>query len=125
MLKGKTFLYIEDELEIANLVLDELRELGAKCIFATEFKDSSKKINFQKYDLILTDLRIINGSTLDLISSVKNNVKHVNYKTPIVVCSAFVDDEIYKNYSGLIHSYVNKPFKMKALIQAISKSQDL
>lgn len=125
MFKGKNFLYIEDELDIADLVLDELRELGAKCIFTPEFKDASKKINFQKYDLILTDLRIINGSTLELISSIKNNPKHVNYETPIIVCSGFVDDEIIDNYSGIIHSYVNKPFKMKTLIDKINESQDL
>lgn len=125
MFKGKTFLYIEDEMHIANLVLDELRELGAKCIHTTEFKDAEKKVNFQKYDLILTDLRIINGTSEEIIKSIKKNPKHVNFKTPIIVCSGFIDDNMERDYQGIIHSYVSKPFKMKELVSKIQISQEL
>lgn len=124
MFKGKTFLYIEDEITIAHLVLDELRDLGAKCIHTTEFKDAVKKVNFQKYDLILSDLKIINGTSEEIITSIKNNPKHVNNKTPIILCSGFIDDELKENFKKSIYYFLNKPFQMDTLIEIISNSQD-
>lgn len=121
MFAGKTFLYIEDEEGIAEIILDELRELGAKCIHSKRVDDAIIKANFQKYDVIISDIRLLDGSGDDIIKSIKTNNKHVNYKTPIIVSSGYVSQELKVQIGKYISAFLSKPHKVSDLTDEIKK----
>jgi len=122
MFSGKTFLYIEDEIEIANLVLDEFREKGAKCIHAVEYKDAVNKANFQKFDIIITDIRLKLGFGDDLVNLIKTNDNHVNYNTPVIVNSAFISDDLRSKIGSFVFEFLPKPHRMSTLIGLVEKA---
>lgn len=121
MFAGKTILYIEDEMVLAELILDELRELGLKCIHTPSYPDAVKKANFQKYDAIITDIRLEQGTGDELITLIKTNPKHVNYETHIIVTSAYITNEIQDSISGKVKAILNKPHSMDDLINTLKK----
>jgi DNA-binding response OmpR family regulator len=121
MYVGKTILYIEDEEMLVDLVVEELRDAGFKCIHASEFSDAQKKANNQKFDLIITDLQILKGSADELIVQIRENEKHVNNQTPIIVTSAHITDEIHKRIDNHINSVLKKPHTIDHIFEEIDK----
>lgn len=69
-LAGKTILAVDDEVDILESIEDILE--GSKLDRATDYSSASKKINTQRYDLVILDIMGVNGLKL-LEESVARN----------------------------------------------------
>jgi len=119
-------LVIEDEPDIRRNLEYNLGREGFNASPAGSLDEAYKKLNSKKFDLILLDLMLPDGSGLDLCKKIKSNSE--TEATPIIILTA-KDDEVDKvvGFELGADDYVTKPFSVRELIlrvKAILKRSD-
>lgn len=119
-------LVIEDEPDIRRNLEYNLGREGFKASSVGSLDEASEKLKSKKFDLILLDLMLPDGSGLDLCKKIKSNSE--TEATPIIILTA-KDDEVDKvvGFELGADDYVTKPFSVRELIlrvKAILKRSD-
>ena len=119
-------LIIEDEPDIRRNLEYNLGREGFKASSVGSIDEANEKLKSKKFDLILLDLMLPDGSGLDLCKKIKSNSE--TEATPIIILTA-KDDEVDKvvGFELGADDYVTKPFSVKELIlrvKAILKRSD-
>ena len=119
-------LVIEDEPDIRRNLEYNLGREGFKASSVGSLDEANEKIKSKKFDLILLDLMLPDGSGLDLCKKIKSNSE--TEATPIIILTA-KDDEVDKvvGFELGADDYVTKPFSVRELIlrvKAILKRSD-
>ena len=119
-------LIIEDEPDIRRNLEYNLGREGFNASSVATLDGAYEKINSKKFDLILLDLMLPDGSGLDLCKKIKSNSE--TEATPIIILTA-KDDEVDKvvGFELGADDYVTKPFSVRELIlrvKAILKRSD-
>ena len=119
-------LVIEDEPDIRRNLEYNLGREGFKASSVGSLNEANEKLKSKKFDLILLDLMLPDGSGLDLCKKIKSNSE--TEATPIIILTA-KDDEVDKvvGFELGADDYVTKPFSVRELIlrvKAILKRSD-
>ena len=119
-------LVIEDEPDIRKNLEYNLGREGFKASSVGSLDEADEKLKSKKFDLILLDLMLPDGSGLDLCKKIKSNSE--TEATPIIILTA-KDDEVDKvvGFELGADDYVTKPFSVRELIlrvKAILKRSD-
>lgn len=119
-------LIIEDEPDIRRNLEYNLGREGFKASSVGSLDEANEKLKSKKFDLILLDLMLPDGSGLDLCKKIKSNSE--TEATPVVILTA-KDDEVDKvvGFELGADDYVTKPFSVRELIlrvKAILKRSD-
>ena len=119
-------LVIEDEPDIRRNLEYNLGREGFKASSVGSLDEANEKLKSKKFDLILLDLMLPEGSGLDLCKKIKSNSE--TEATPIIILTA-KDDEVDKvvGFELGADDYVTKPFSVRELIlrvKAILKRSD-
>ncbi|MDA8792218.1 response regulator [Bacteriovoracaceae bacterium] len=70
----KSILLIDDEVELADLMADELREAGYNCFTSYSVEEGIKRINDnESYHVVITDYKMAFGGAESIINSCKKN----------------------------------------------------
>ena len=121
MVKRKYILYIEDEIELSEIVKEELESECYKVVTSETYTDAIKKLSNQKFDLIIADLQLKKGSGDMVIELIKQDSKNFNYSTPVFVASGMITSDILKRVGSHIdHAFV-KPFEIDELLDKVKK----
>ncbi|GAA6135876.1 two-component system response regulator PilR [Oceaniserpentilla sp. 4NH20-0058] len=83
-------LIVDDEPDILELLSMTIHRLGLQCITACSIADAKHQLSTQNFDLCLTDMRLPDGSGLDLVADMQT--QHPN--TPVVVITAYGSVEV-------------------------------
>ncbi len=105
-------LIIEDELTLAQSILQYLETEGNTCEIATDFEKAWLKASVYEYDCILVDITLPGGNGLDIIRELKKEQSSVG----IIIISAknSLDDKI-KGLELGSDDYLAKPFHLSEL----------
>ncbi len=105
-------LLIEDEKELSGSIADYLLKEHYLCETVHNFDQASEKINIYKYDCIIVDITLPDGSGLDLIRELKKNKS----ETGIIIISArnSLEDKVAGLEIGA-DDYLTKPFHLPEL----------
>ena len=119
-------LVIEDEPDIRRNLEYNLGREGFIASSVGSLVKANEKLKLKKFDLILLDLMLPDGSGLDLCRKIKSNSE--TEATPIIFLTA-KDDEVDKvvGFELGADDYVTKPFSVRELIlrvKAILKRSD-
>ena len=119
-------LVIEDEPDIRRNLEYNLGREGFNASSVGTLDKAYKKIKSKKFDLILLDLMLPDGSGLELCKKIKSNSE--TEATPVVILTA-KDDEVDRvvGFELGADDYVTKPFSVRELIlrvKAILKRSD-
>ena len=119
-------LVIEDEPDIRRNLEYNLGREGFKASSVGSLDEANEKLKSKKFDLILLDLMLPDGSGLDLCKKIKSNSE--TEATPIIILTA-KDDEVDKvvGFELGADDYVTKPISVRELIlrvKAILKRSD-
>ena len=119
-------LIIEDEPDIRRNLEYNLGREGFNASSVATLDGAYEKINSKKFDLILLDLMLPDGSGLELCKKIKSNSE--TEATPVVILTA-KDDEVDRvvGFELGADDYVTKPFSVRELIlrvKAILKRSD-
>jgi DNA-binding response OmpR family regulator len=104
-----------------KLVIKTLSVVLGKEGFEVDIADDGNKafefLHKRKYDLILVDIHLPFHSGLEIIKFLRSDLKQ---RTPVLVLSAFSDQEIQKQAGEMeIEEYIVKPFNPSDLIRKI------
>ena len=120
---NKRFLVIDDDplnLKLIKLIFDRWL---VSADYLTNSKVSTKYIDENTYDLILTDIQMPDFSGLDIAEYVQSHSNLVKSKTPVVAFTANVMKDDLDRYLKLgISDYLLKPFKEIHLYNKLIKA---
>ena len=109
-------LVVEDERELASILKDNFEVEGFKVILAKDGVEGLNKINNQRFDSIVLDMRFAKGSGEDVIHAVRSDKNSFNGSTPIIVMSGFLDKHMVDEIKGRINAVFVKPFDPETLV---------
>ncbi|HEY0124431.1 MAG TPA: response regulator [Rhizobium sp.] len=112
-------LLVEDNATIGNAVQDHLFAEGFAVDWSTDLGAARTAVAGGTYDVVLLDLRLPDGSGLDLLKSMGARVG----TTPVIILSAY--DQISDQMTGLsigAVDYLVKPFGLTELTARIRRA---
>lgn len=105
-------LILEDESSLREILSIVLSEFDYEIDEAENLKEGMEKVGQEEYDLILADLRLPDGSGMELVRKVKKEKP----ETEVIIITAFASTETIKEAFDLgVYDYVEKPFKLEDL----------
>lgn len=110
-------LIVEDEVELLDSMASYLKNEDFICEKASSFFDAEDKIVSFKYDIIILDITLPDGSGIDLLKLVKEQ----SSKTGVLIVSAknSLDDKL-KGLDLGADDYITKPFHLAELNSRIN-----
>lgn len=118
---GKKVVCIEDESEMIDLISLILKRQSVQVIGALGGRQGLEKIESEKPDLVLLDLKmpVINGWEVYRQMKASREMKNI----PVVVLTAMTRslDESLDLQDGLVDDYITKPFRPRKLIESVNR----
>ena len=109
----KNILLVEDEAVFAKAVKKHLERAGYKVTLAADLEIARREFDEKAPDLILLDMRLPDGSGLDLLSEIKSS----NANIAVLVMSAYgeLEDAVSAMKLGA-SDYLKKPIDLEELL---------
>ncbi|PCJ63377.1 MAG: response regulator [Planctomycetota bacterium] len=120
----KNILIVEDEESIRNLLVKIVATLDLVPDTASNGQEGYDLFTKNKYDLIITDMKmpVMNGR--DMIKKIRDDESGRN--TPLIILSAYISIVEVKDLLEVGATYfLNKPIEMDDLIEYIQKCLDI
>ncbi len=117
----KNILVVEDEEFVQELIKDFLEKSEFSVVCSTKISETIYKLNNQKFDLVLLDLKLSGGSGTRIMEQLRNpaNENDKNAKTPIIIMSGYLDPAVVKQVAGKVQGVLAKPLNMPELLNKI------
>jgi len=118
-LKNLTVLYVEDEEDVREEVVDILNLKVAELYVATNGQEGYDQYKQNQPDIIITDIKmpIIDG--IEMISKIRQE----DLEIPIVITSAFNETEFFKTAIDLhVDKYIIKPIDIVQLFSVLNRA---
>jgi DNA-binding response OmpR family regulator len=108
-------LVVDDEEHIRLLYSEELSEAGYQVATAEDGYELTERIEKEKPDLVILDIKMVDYNGLDLLQEIRNKF----YDLPVILCTAYdtFKDDIK---SIAADSYVIKSFDLTELKKKIA-----
>jgi CheY-like chemotaxis protein len=113
-----TILVVDDEEVIRYLVVSFLSKLGYACLTAVDGVDALDKMNKNKIDAIITDIKMDNMNGMTLMSQISKKYPEI----PIMVMTAF--DKEYSEGTAIsvgAREFIKKPFSLDEFAVRLNK----
>ena len=122
MAETRSALIVDDERDIRELLVMTLGRMGLRCDTASSLGDARAQLTRNRYDLCLTDMRLPDGSGIDLISEISQQYPD----TPVAMITAFgnVDAAVEALKAGAF-DFVAKPVELSVLRDLVRHALDL
>ncbi|WP_456383537.1 sigma-54-dependent transcriptional regulator [Persephonella sp.] len=105
-------LVVDDEINIQEILSILLEDFGFQVDRASNREEAEELIEKNYYDLALIDLRLPDGSGIDILKKIKEK----NPKTEAVIITAFASSETAVEAIKLgAYDYISKPFELNEL----------
>ncbi|HON38106.1 MAG: response regulator [Desulfomonilia bacterium] len=78
-------LIVDDEKHIRLLYSEELKEEGYDVALAADGKDILQRIEREKPDVVVLDIKMVSTNGLDVLQEIRNKY----YNLPVILCSAY------------------------------------
>lgn len=119
-LKNTKILLVDDEAGILEYMKEEFEFEGANVITAPNGEEAIKFTLIQKFDAIITDMRMANGSGIELMKAVSSKL---GANTPaIFITTGFTDTTIEESYFFGAQGSFTKPISLSDLIDSVARS---
>ena len=115
----KWILVVEDDVEFAELVKTYLNlhfENELKIVTAVDGADATRKVNFQAFDCIITDLAMPNKEGHAFISYVRRS--NLNAECPVIIISGLPRDPQADHEHSFTYR-LDKPFNQNEIIPLV------
>ncbi|TWI14162.1 sigma-54-dependent transcriptional regulator [Aerolutibacter ruishenii] len=122
MAETRSALVVDDERDIRELLVMALGRMGLRCDTASSLADARNQLARQRFDLCLTDMRLPDGSGMDLVAEISQ--KHP--ETPVAMITAFgnVEAAVEALKAGAF-DFVAKPVELGVLRDMVRHALDL
>ena len=121
---NRPVLVVDDEADIRDLMEMTLLKMGLAVEVAEGVRAAIKKLDSNKYSLVLTDMRMPDGSGLEVVQ----HITHNSMDTPVAVITAFGNaDQAVQALKEGAFDYLQKPItlaQLRTLVKSAIKVQD-
>ena len=118
-LKHLKVLYVEDEIEVREEVVDILSLKVGKLFVAKNGEEGLEKYKQYHPDIIITDIKMPIMDGMQMISKIRAE----NIEIPIVITSAFNETEFFKSAIDLhVDKYIIKPIDIMQLFTVLDRA---
>ncbi len=108
-------LVVDDEEHIRFLYSEELSEAGYDVITASDGYKLAERIDKEKPDLVILDIKMVDYNGLDLLQEIRNRF----YNLPVILCTAY--DTFKEDIKSIAADfYVIKSFDLSELKKKIA-----
>ncbi len=108
-------LVVDDEEHIRLLYSEELSEAGYEVITAADGHKLIERIETDKPDLVVLDIKMVDYNGLDLLQEIRNNF----YNMPVILCTAY--DTFKEDIKSIAADfYVIKSFDLTELKKKVA-----
>ena len=105
-------LILEDEAPLREILGEILKEFGYEIEEASNLKKGKELVSKTSYDLVVADLRLPDGSGMDLV----RRIKRESPDTEVLIITAFASTDTIKEAFELgVYDYIEKPFDVNEL----------
>ncbi len=113
--KKKTVLVVEDDDNIRDFLQEVLEDFVVS--IASDGDEAIEKIRANKYDLVITDLRMPSVPGEEVVSFIHKNQP----TTKVIVISGYSSQyAVNQSVKNGASAFISKPFSIKELIQTVS-----
>ena len=117
-LKGKTALYIEDELDVLRNISTLLRNFFQELYIAVDGESGYQLFLEKKIDVLLIDIELPKMNGIDFIKKVRETNKDI----PIIIISAYTKtDYLLESIDLDIDKYIVKPLTSKKIHELLTR----
>ena len=104
ILNGKTILAVDDEPDVLSVLEEEILEAAPKCKFekATTYEEAAKKLEFQRYDVVILDIMGVRGFDLLELAVRKN------FRVAMLTAHAFTPEALKRSFEMKARAYLPK-----------------
>lgn len=110
-------LFVDDEVEILEGLRRVFRREGWDMVFATSGQGALDELRRQKFDVVVSDLRMPGMDGAALLGQIKVEFPRVLR----IVLSGYADSELFERAWPISHLMLTKPCEHSALRHAISR----
>jgi CheY-like chemotaxis protein len=115
-LKDKKILVVDDEEGIRDLVVSELEFNGAKCIQASNGQEAFDQFKSQKFDAVISDIRMPDGDGLFFLEKIReNNIEPCT----MIFMTGYSDVPLEEFYDRGVEAIIAKPFRLEQLVSTL------
>ncbi|MGI9554202.1 MAG: response regulator [Thermodesulfobacteriota bacterium] len=115
----KRILIVDDELLILRIISDILSKEGYEVKTAINFHNASQLLEEEKFDVVITDIRMPEKSGIDLLE----HVRKINSDIPVILMTGFASLETAVDaVKQGAHDYLTKPLDFNKLKRIVSQS---
>jgi len=111
----KKILLLEDNLELASMIVKELESQGYKVDHATTPGAALRLLINNDPDLLLSDVMLPYTGGLDFVEALKEDAQ---FKKPVIIVTG-MDKDILDSTRITADRVITKPFKMSELVEAV------
>jgi len=110
-------LVVDDE-ELVRWFLERaLRKSGHEVVTASNIFDASARLESDRIDVLILDLRMSDGNGIELIRKMEGLIQ----QPKVVVCSAFITPELEQEFRKKGLGILKKPFKLDELNRTVQQ----
>ncbi len=122
MTESRSALIVDDERDIRELLVMTLGRMGLRTDTAANLDDARRLLDSHPYDLCLTDMRLPDGSGIDLVGEINSRFP----QTPVAMITAFgnVEAAVEALKAGAF-DFVSKPVDIQVLRGLVQRALDL
>lgn len=122
MAETRSALVVDDERDIRELLVMTLGRMGLRCDTASTVGEARNQLSRNRYDLCLTDMRLPDGSGMDLVAEISQR----HPETPVAMITAFgnVEAAVDALKAGAF-DFVAKPVDLAVLRDLVRHALDL
>ncbi|MDO5356239.1 MAG: sigma-54 dependent transcriptional regulator [Conchiformibius sp.] len=121
---NRPVLVVDDEADIRDLMEMTLMKMGLSVETAEGVRAAKQKLDNQRYSLVLTDMRMPDGSGLEVVE----HIMGLNNDTPVAVITAYGSaDQAVQALKVGAFDYLQKPItlaQLRTLVKSAVKVQD-
>ncbi len=115
----ETILIVEDREGLAKMLSQTLSDAGYEMIWAKDGREGIAKVQEQKIDLVVTDMKLPHKSGFDVLEATKAQ----NSAIPVIVMTAYGSIDIaVKAVKAGAYDFISKPFEPDHLLLQIEKA---
>ena len=121
-LKELAILYVEDEMDVMEEIIDMLQIKVGKLYTAINGQEGLDIYNQEDIDIIISDIQM---PVMDGMTMIKN-IREVNESIPIVITTAFNEIEFLNQAIDLhVDKYITKPIDMMQLLSVLDRASEV
>jgi len=115
-MEPKDILIVDDDENMNFALFETLNRKNFSVDRAFSFLEAKEKINFFNYPMVITDVRMPDGSGIDLVAEIKKK----NPETRIIVITAYgkIEDAVTAMKNGA-DDYILKPFSADKILKTV------